>query len=543
MAVSALVLMSCCKLLMLFALLYRLWLGRCAALQQAQAKGSGLPRPAVVAIQLPLYNEAGQVAGLLAAVCRLQWHGPLVVQVLDDSDDPACQREVDDAVAEWLGYHERVQVSVVRRGGRSGYKAGALNYGMALLPSVPYFAIFDADFRPEPDFLMRLMPEFGADPKICAVQAAWSFANTGESLLTRMQATMLGLHFHVEHVGREALGYCLNFNGTAGIWSRQALEDLGGWSSASVTEDLLLSYRAAMLGMRVKFVGSVSCVSELPGTLRSFLIQQRRWAEGHGQVNRLLRKELLAYGQWSWLKKADALLHLNSYSLAALLNVTLLVLPIWLVGRQSFFESVDAAPLWRLAEGGLWLVVAFVFFRLYSHVRAQSGAGNAGRQTLHPSASWRLRLGQGMRSILMSRFSQPFVFLAAAPYLSTLLMGHFLRGFLVARKHPPVFHRTPKAVQTRRDPFLQFRDAAVVAGVSLYLLSMALLAAWLNVGVASIILFGQALAVPSWLVLSWAARVQLAGRPWSAALRVFPGLGAGSTLDCEPAPVVHQRDR
>ncbi|CAM2874165.1 glycosyltransferase family 2 protein [Rariglobus hedericola] len=242
------------------------------------------PNP-MVCIQLPLFNEPLVVEALLEKVSAIRWHaGLLLIQVLDDSND-----ETSAIIDRWMKANpERAACMVhIRRTDRSGYKAGALAYANTLTDA-EFFAIFDADFRPEPDFLEVMMPQF-ADPQIGVVQARWEFNNRKASFLTRFQGIFLDAHFVVEQSARCAAGLFFNFNGTAGIWRRAALEEAGGWTPDTVTEDLDVSYRAQLKGWRFVYLPEYSVPSELPENLTAFKSQQRRWTKGGIQV---MRKQL-----------------------------------------------------------------------------------------------------------------------------------------------------------------------------------------------------------------------------------------------------------
>lgn len=241
-----------------------------------------LPR---VCIQLPLFNEPLVVEALLEKVTAIRWPRELLeIQVLDDSND-----QTPEIIQRWLRANPRQAAVVqhIRREDRSGYKAGALAYAMTLT-NAEFFAIFDADFRPEPDFLETMMPQF-ADARVGVVQARWEFNNRRASFLTRFQGIFLDAHFVVEQAARHAAGLFFNFNGTAGIWRRKALEEAGGWTPDTVTEDLDVSYRAQLKGWRFVYLPHYAVMSELPQNLTAFKSQQRRWTKGGMQV---MRKQL-----------------------------------------------------------------------------------------------------------------------------------------------------------------------------------------------------------------------------------------------------------
>jgi len=241
------------------------------------ARGSD---PPFVTVQLPIYNEMYVVDRLVDAVARLDYpRDRLQIQVLDDStDDTRCmaRRAVDRAAT--LG----VDIQYVHRSHRTGFKAGALAEGLRHARG-ELIAIFDADFVPAPDFLSRMLHPFH-DPGVGMVQARWGHINRDYSLLTRVQAMFLDAHFVLEHGARNRGGLFFNFNGTAGVWRRQAIESAGGWQHDTLTEDLDLSYRAQLAGWRFVFLPDVVAPAEVPVEMNGFKTQQHRWARGSIQT-------------------------------------------------------------------------------------------------------------------------------------------------------------------------------------------------------------------------------------------------------------------
>jgi cellulose synthase/poly-beta-1,6-N-acetylglucosamine synthase-like glycosyltransferase len=332
--------------------------------------GDGAPR---VCVQCPVYNEAAVVEGLLEAVAKLRWPaGRLEIQVLDDSTD-----ETPARIAAWLVDHPEVagRFRHVRRASRAGYKAGALAHGLTL-SDAGFFAIFDADFRPAPDFLARLMPHFADDERLGLVQARWDFANRDASLLTRFQALFLDAHFVIEQRARHAAGLFFNFNGTAGVWRRAAIEQAGGWSADTVTEDLDLSYRAQLRGWRFLYRDDVPVLSELPENVTAFKSQQRRWTKGGIQV---MRKQLAVILRTPGLPgriKREAAWHLTvGFMHPLLIAFAALLVPyfVWLRGEGegaelrsvvlifTFWATVGAYLAGRRLSGGSWSGALGVF--------------------------------------------------------------------------------------------------------------------------------------------------------------------------------------
>jgi len=275
----------------------------------------------LVTVQLPIYNEGGVVERLLRAAMALDYPlDRLEIQVLDDSTDETA-RLVKQLVVHYqaLGY----PIELLRRPNRNGYKAGALTYGLRRAQG-EFIALFDADFVPPPDFLRRTIPVLLADPTIAAVQARWSHLNASQSWITRAQALMLDAHFMVDQVARSAAGLPVNFNGSAGVWRREAIKAAGGWETDTLTEDLDLSYRAQLAGWRIVFVPDVAVPGEIPATLPAFKSQQFRWAKGTTQTFRKMIGRIWR-SHWPWWKRVVATLHLSGY-FTHLLAVLLLLL-------------------------------------------------------------------------------------------------------------------------------------------------------------------------------------------------------------------------
>jgi cellulose synthase/poly-beta-1,6-N-acetylglucosamine synthase-like glycosyltransferase len=276
------------------------------------------PLPTVT-IQLPLYNEMYVADRLIAAVCAIDYPRDLLeIQVLDDSIDET-RTIAERAVRRWAA--DGIDIKYYHRADRSGFKSGALEAGLKHARG-EYISIFDADFIPTTDFLRRLMPHF-ADPGVGMVQARWGHINGDYSLLTRIQAILLDGHFVLEHGGRHRGGRFFNFNGTAGVWRRIAIDDAGGWQHDTLTEDLDLSYRAQLRGWRFVFVPQLIAPAEVPVEMNAFKSQQHRWAKGSIQTCRKLLPTILR-SNLPFGVKAEAFFHLTAnfnYILMCLLSI------------------------------------------------------------------------------------------------------------------------------------------------------------------------------------------------------------------------------
>lgn len=292
----------------------------------ASSTDPGLP---TVVVQLPIYNERYVVERLIDSVAALNYpSNRLHIQVLDDSTDDT----VAIARAKVAHYKARgLQIDYLQRPHRSGYKAGALAYGLGRTQA-KLVCIFDADFVPPADFLLRVVPHF-ADPTIGLVQARWGHLNANHSLLTRAQAFFLDGHFGVEQYIRSRLGLLLNFNGSAGVWRRTCIEKSGGWQADTLAEDLDLSYRAQLLGWQLRYLPEVVVPAEIPSLLGAFKRQQFRWAKGSIQC--LLKNGgRLLNSKESLIRKIEGLFHLSGYIVHPLMMVVLLLsLPLVVTGE------------------------------------------------------------------------------------------------------------------------------------------------------------------------------------------------------------------
>jgi cellulose synthase/poly-beta-1,6-N-acetylglucosamine synthase-like glycosyltransferase len=330
-------------------------------------------------VQLPVYDEPAVVSRLIDAACALDYPGDrLEVQVLDDSPDGVARARAVARVAHWRG--KGVEVRHIARTTRIGFKAGALAHGLSDA-SGELICIFDADFVPPRDFLRQTVPALLADRRVGLVQARWTHLNEEESLLTRAQAAVLDVHFVVEQGARQRAGLPLAFNGTAGVWRRECIEEAGGWSDDTLTEDLDLSYRAWLAGWRLRYLPDVTAPGELPPTATALRRQQARWAKGTAETARLLMRRIVR-SNLGLAARISAVMHMGAWIVhPCIVVVALLLAPLRLLTPASHATDV----LWGIAgaTGGLALVGVSL-----AHLAAAGsvGASRWARLALVPAA-------------------------------------------------------------------------------------------------------------------------------------------------------------
>ena len=288
-----------------------------------------------VTIQLPIFNEMYVCERLIDAVCAIEYPRELFeVQVLDDSTDEttaiAARR-----VAEWKA--KGIDISYIHRTNRQGFKAGALQAGLEKARG-EFVAVFDADFIPGPEFLRRTVHYF-TDPQVGMVQVRWEHLNRDYSLLTNAQAVFLDGHFVIEHTARNRSGCFFNFNGTAGIWRREAIYAGGGWEHDTLTEDLDLSYRTQLAGWKFVYLPDVVSPAEVPVDMNAFKNQQARWAKGSIQTMKKLLPRILR-SNLPRAVKAEAFFHLSANLCYPLMVIMSLLMPWTMLIRykQGLYE-------------------------------------------------------------------------------------------------------------------------------------------------------------------------------------------------------------
>ncbi|MEL6673691.1 MAG: cellulose synthase family protein [Bacteroidota bacterium] len=331
-----------------------------------------------VTIQLPIFNELYVVERLLDAMAALDYpRDSFEVQLLDDSNDETVEvaaKKVAELQAQGL------QIEHVRRPDRKGFKAGALAYGLDFAKG-DFIAIFDADFLPNPNFLRATMSNFTED-NIGVVQARWEHINRNYSMFTEAQAFHLDAHFTIEQFSRDKGGFYMNFNGTAGVWRKECIQDAGGWESDTLTEDLDLSYRAQIKGWKFRYVDEIGAPAELPAEMGAIKSQQYRWMKGGAEVARKM-----LWNVWKseapLIRKIHGSIHLLSSSVFLLvLALGVTSIPLLYIKHALLDGKVDFLTIPVTALLCSFLILALLYFVTFSW-REKSTWGAAKRILLN----------------------------------------------------------------------------------------------------------------------------------------------------------------
>jgi len=291
-----------------------------------------------VTVQLPIFNELYVVERLIDNIAQFDYpRDKFEIQVLDDSTDETVEISRKKVEAWKL---KGINIELITREKRTGFKAGALSEGLKTAKG-EFVAIFDADFVPNADFLRRTIPYFISDPKVGVVQTRWEHLNKNYSILTKIQAFALDAHFTVEQQGRNAAGYFINFNGTAGIWRRQCIDDAGGWESDTLTEDLDLSYRAQIKGWKFRYLEDIGSPAELPVAMNAIKSQQFRWTKGGAETAKKNIKRI-----WASDVKLGQKLHGTAHLLNSQVFLMTLVCAILSVPLLLFKNVIPSFSTW-----------------------------------------------------------------------------------------------------------------------------------------------------------------------------------------------------
>ena len=336
-----------------------------------------------ITVQVPMYNEFNVAKRVIDAVCALDYPNHLLeIQILDDSSDTS-KEVIYQHVLHWK--KEGIDIHHIHRKNRKGFKAGALEEGLHQAKG-SFVAVFDADFVPKPDILHKLLAPF-ANKEIGMVQARWDHLNTDYSMLTELQALFLDSHFVLEQTARNTSGRFINFNGTAGMWRKETINQAGGWQHDTLTEDLDLSYRAQLKGWKFVYLPNITCEAELPVNMNAFKSQQHRWGKGAIQTGLKLLPSIMK-SDLSLKVKIESLFHLFaniSYPMTLLLALS------WL---PNVYIGIKYDIIINHAFGFILFFLStlpFIIFFLYSQKAAQK---NWWKKIIY--IPWLLILGIGL---------------------------------------------------------------------------------------------------------------------------------------------------
>ncbi len=364
-----------------------------------------------VTIQLPMYNEMYVAERIIETAAAFDYpRDKFQIQVLDDSTD-----ETKDIIATKVAELAATGLNIqhIHRIDRTGYKAGALDDAMDRVQG-EFIAIFDADFVPDKDFLIRTMPYFKEG--IGVVQSRWGHLNKTYSLLTELQAFGLNGHFAIEQGGRNASGHFINFNGTAGIWRKTCIEEAGGWEHDTLTEDLDLSYRAQMRGWKFKYLEDVESPAELPITMSALKSQQHRWMKGGAECFIKMWKSLITFPGVKFSDRVHGFAHLFNSSVFVFILI-LSILSLFVLHIKDSFSDLN----WFIQFGAFFIASTLFLSFYYWH-------------------SWRDKKGPFLNDLF--RFIARFIqFLTVSMALSLSNAVAVIEGYLGIKSS---FVRTPK---------------------------------------------------------------------------------------------------
>ena len=356
--------LSLCVLMLSIYSFYQGYLAILSSRSQLKKEGASLKEHPTVVLQIPLFNEGDTIDKTFRSILDLTYPKErLQIQILDDSTDKG-SRTLAKIWAEQL-QKNGFKAEYLWRAHRSEFKAGALREGLVKTDS-EFVAILDADFRSAPNWLEKGLAPF-KDPKVGIVQFRWSYFNLDESWFTQMQALPLEVHFRNEHHARYNYRYLSNFNGTAGILRRSAIEDSGGWSGDTLTEDIDLSYRIQLKKYRLVYLNENSLDSELPHTASAYRTQQRRWNKGGAETLKKLFFPILQ-SDLSFSQKLFALFHLSGSSFY-LASLGLFLLSLFGLLLKTSGELAESTLFWTFIQVALsinTLILFICFYKAYS---------------------------------------------------------------------------------------------------------------------------------------------------------------------------------
>ena len=384
-----------------------------------------------VTIQIPIYNELYVAERIVRAIAALDYPKEyLQIQILDDSTD-----ETKSILQEIVSYYQSQSFDIqhITREKNIGYKAGALQHGL-LTAKGEYIAIFDSDFVPNSDFLQLSLPYFSTKLNVGFVQASWTHLNRNYSLLTDVQAFGLDAHFSIEQHGRFNADWCINFNGTAGIWRKDCILQSGGWQHDTLTEDLDLSYRAQLLGWQGIYCEAIQIPAELPVEMNAIKQQQRRWTLGAVQTCKKLLSTVVKTKAINGTKKWMAVMHLlNPYIYALIWLSGILSVPMLLVKYQH--------PEWTWYFGtSIGLMLAFILNILFYYIANRKTYPNIFIFTCQFFTFLAVSMGlshHNFMAMLQGQFGKSTVFVRTPKFNITSIKQSFNKNKYLSKRFAP----------------------------------------------------------------------------------------------------------
>jgi cellulose synthase/poly-beta-1,6-N-acetylglucosamine synthase-like glycosyltransferase len=307
-----------------------------------------------VSVHLPLYNESRVAFRLLNACAHFDYPSDkLEIIVVDDSTD-----ETTKIVSDFgLKYPDLVRV--IHREERVGFKAGALQTALEQ-SSGELIVLFDADYVPPREFLRKMVPYVYLDERIGFVQSRWSYLDGQFSWIAKAISLGIDIYAFIDQRARFTGKLLAHFSGTCGLFRKQAIEDVGGWSADTLAEDLDLSIRLHLKGWKYVYVPTVVCPGEIPSSFDNLRHQQFRWAKGFSECIRKHGRSIVRSRELNALQKLEALLHLATYFICPL---TIIGIAVGLLYYVVFPPSFWLLDIWRYQ---IALFLGFLSVVIYS---------------------------------------------------------------------------------------------------------------------------------------------------------------------------------
>jgi poly-beta-1,6-N-acetyl-D-glucosamine synthase len=230
-------------------------------------------RPSVAAV-IAAHNEELVIAAALEALLAQDYPALQIHVVSDGSTDRTA------AIARGFSARGVVVHELETNVGKSGALQYALNRVDADL-----FLVVDADTRSQSDAIGALVQQF-TDPRVGAVTGHARVGNTN-SLLTAMQAMEYSVIVGLAKRAEQFWGGLYTVSGAAACFRASALRAVGGWTVATTTEDIEVSWRLQRAGWRLAYEPRAVFLIQAPTRLRALYRQRQRWSCGMVEVLRL----------------------------------------------------------------------------------------------------------------------------------------------------------------------------------------------------------------------------------------------------------------